>query len=95
MYKVRLKIPKEYREMMENLVVRLEKNNVAYSGNNGLIRSFAIQAKQPKNKGHLLFSWNKKWRKSVVTVAPDIKIKRSKNGFEVFETKHKKNIFLE
>ena len=95
MYKVRLKIPKEYRDMMENLVVKLEKNNVAYCGNNGLIRSFSIQAQQPRKKGHILFSWNKCWKKSVVTLAPDIKIKKSKFGFDVFEGEdtNKNNIF--
>jgi len=90
MYKVRLKIPKEYRSMMEHLVTKLEKDNVAYCGNNGLIRSFSIQAKQPRKKGHILFSWNKRWRKSVVTLAPDIKIKKDKYGFIVIENKRNK-----
>jgi len=94
MYKVRLKIPKEYRNMMENLVSRLEKDNVAYCGNNGLIRSFSIQAKQPRKKGHILFSWNKAWKKSVVSLAPGIKIKKNKYGIEIIENKETKDSFI-
>jgi len=89
MYKVRMKISKEYRGMLDNMLKQLEKDNVAYTGNSGMVRSFSIQAKQARKKGHLLFSWNKIWRKSVISVAPNIKLKKSKHGFDIIETEPK------
>ena len=87
MYKVRIKISKEYRSMLDNMLKQLEENNVAYTGNGGFVRSFSIQAEQPRKKGHILFSHNSRWRKSVVSLAPNVKLKKAKCGFEIVETK--------
>ena len=85
MYKIRIKMPKEYREMLDSLLRQLEDNTVAYTGNNGLIRSFSMQMKQATRNGHVLFSWNRKWHKSVVSLAPNIKVKKIKHGVEIIE----------
>jgi len=87
MYKVKLRVPKEYRIMLDNMLKQLQKDNVAYTGNKGFIRSFSIQSRQPRKKGHILFSYNKQWRKSVVSLAPNIKLEKTRNGYVVIETK--------
>ena len=90
MYKIRVKVPKEYRNMLDNMIDQLETNNVAYTGNNGLIRSFSMQTKKARKNGHLLFSWNKLWKKSVVSSAPNIKVKKIKYGLEIIEMEDNK-----
>jgi len=85
MYKVHIKVPKEYRPMLDNMLKQLEKNNVSYTGNLGFITAFSMNSSKPRKKGHLLFSYNKKWRKSVVSLAPNVKLKKTKYGFDIIE----------
>ena len=86
MYKLKVKVPKEYRKKFNELLEQLEKNNVVYTSNNGLIKSFSMQVRKAKKNGHLFFSWNREWHKSVISLAPDICIKKTKYGIEFIES---------
>ena len=86
MYRLNIKVPKEYRDKFWELIEQLQKHNVAYTANNGLIKSFSVQVKKAKKNGHLFFSWNREWHKSVVSLAPDIRIKKTKYGIEFIES---------
>ena len=63
------------------ILKRLERDNVAYSGHSGAIRSLSILCKEPRIRGYILFSWNKLWKRSVITLSPDLLIKEPDKGF--------------
>jgi len=86
-------LPDHVQKSLDSILHQLERYGRAFSTNGYAVRYLSYRFRKPRDDGLVYFSWNKRWRKSIIVLSPSISLVRiSENKVKLVPTEKVKNI---